>query len=434
MNEKATDPINIPVNGDQFEALFTHATIGIIVTDKKGAIVNFNKHAESQFGFTKEEVIGGTVDILVPSQTHSNHHKLREDYYHHPGPRRMGEGRDLFGRRKNGTEFPVEVSLCTYKIHHELFVIAFVIDITVRKKSESLVLEQKAELEKITAQIKKLNIELEQKVEYRTKMLRETLTELEKSKEELSASLEKEKELNELKSRFVTTASHEFRTPLSTILSSSFLLEKYNELNEPAKREKHIHRIKNAVADMKSILEDFLSLGKLEEGLIKINVEQVNSDELFYEIQNIVSEMESLAKKGQHISFIHSGEDAIHIDPLLFKNIMINLISNATKFSPENEVIEIDCKINSEKLEVSVKDKGIGISEEDQQHLFQRFFRAKNAVNIQGTGLGLHIVAKYLELMHGHIEIKSKLNEGTVFTFTIPQQKSINKNEEDFSY
>jgi PAS domain S-box-containing protein len=408
-------------NIQQFEALFNHATIGIIITDKKGEIINTNRYAETQFGYPKEELIGRTVDMLLPSKIHAIHHQHRKDFYEHPEPRRMGEGRDLYAQKKDGTEFPVEISLSNYELNGEIFVIAFVIDITVRKKAEAIVKEQRDELERSTAQIKRLNAELEQKVDYRTKMLRETLTELEKSKEELSESLEKEKELNELKSRFVTTASHEFRTPLSTILSSSFLLEKYNDIDEPLKREKHIHRIKSAVTDMKSILEDFLSLGKLEEGLIKSNPEIFTSDELYEEVQKIMSEMEALCKKGQHISFKPTGNGKASVDKQLLKNILQNLVSNAIKFSSENEAIQVDCVLTMEYLLVSVKDRGIGISEEDQQHLFSRFFRAKNAVNIQGTGLGLHIVDKYLELMNGSIKLKSILNEGSEFTIMIPQ-------------
>jgi PAS domain S-box-containing protein len=411
-------------NSQQFEALFNHATIGIVVTDKDGAIINFNKYAETQFGYAKEELTGKTVDILVPTAIHAVHHKHREGFYKHPQPRRMGEGRDLFAQKKDGTTFPVEISLSNYQINDEIFVIAFVIDITIRKKNEAVVLEQKNELGKIAAQVSKLNTELEQKVETRTKMLSETLAELEKSKDELSESLEKEKELNELKSGFVTTASHEFRTPLSTILSSSFLLEKYNDSNEPAKREKHINRIKNAVAGMKNILEDFLSLGKLEEGLIRTNIEALAADELFKEIKDIIYEMENFYKKGQQVTYNHAGEYAVHIDKQLFKNIMINLVSNASKFSPENAIIGIECTVTNEYLRISVKDTGIGISEEDQQHVSARFFRAKNAVNIEGTGLGLHIVTKYLALMQGNIDIKSKLNEGSVFTFTIPRKIS----------
>jgi PAS domain S-box-containing protein len=247
---------------EQFEALFNHASIGIVVTNAKGLIINFNHYAEAQFGFSKAEMIGQSVDILVPQYMQKAHFNHRQEFYKNPSPRKMGEGRDLFAAKKDGTLFPVEISLSNYSVLNEKYVIAFIIDITVRKKNDLMLQEQKEALEKITTEVKKLNVELEQKVEYRTQMLQETLSELEKSKEELSGTLEKEKELNELKSRFVTTASHEFRTPLSTILSSAFLLEQHNDSPDPEKRKKHIHRIKAAVDDLKSILEDFLSLGK----------------------------------------------------------------------------------------------------------------------------------------------------------------------------
>ena len=404
----------------QFEALFTHASIGIFITNKRGNIININKYAETQFGYSKEELIDKTVDLLVPQKIHAHHHELRENFYKRPGPRRMGEGRDLFAQKKDGTEFPVEVSLSNYEINGEIFVIAFVIDITVRKKNEAMVIDQKEELEMITGQIKKLNTDLEQKVDYRTRMLRETLAELEKSKDELNAALEKEKELNELKSRFVTTASHEFRTPLSTILSSSYLLERYNDPNEPAKREKHIERIRSAVADMKNILEDFLSLGKLEEGIVRADLQRMGPDELLSEVSNIIADMKLSIKHGQEINLKQSGDSHVHLDKHLFKHVLTNLIQNAIKFSSETGTIDIIYKTSGEGLRCTVKDNGIGISTEDQEHLFGRFFRAKNAVNIQGTGLGLHIVAKYLELMNGRITLISTLNEGSAFTIFIP--------------
>jgi PAS domain S-box-containing protein len=407
-------------NERQFEALFNYATLGIIVTDNVGRIIDFNKHAESQFGYSKEEVIGKTVEVLVPPQFHSSHINYRKEFYRHPEPRQMGHGRDLYGLRKDDSEFPVEVSLSYYEIDGKTFVIAFVIDITVRKKNEIVVIEQKQELEKITKQITQLNIQLEQKVQDRTKMLRETLAELEKSKEELSEALETEKELGELKSRFVTMASHEFRTPLSTILSSAFLLEKYNVADAQQKREKHIQRIRNAVSGMKSILEDFLSLGKLEEGSITANIEVLTSSDCFIEIEDTIHEMEQGLKSGQKIIFQHSGDNIVYVDKKLLKNMLLNLISNAIKFSAENSLIQVICNVEQEELIISVKDEGIGISEEDKHHLFERFFRAKNASNIQGTGLGLHIVMKYLELMRGTIEIESKLNEGSCFTIHIP--------------
>jgi PAS domain S-box-containing protein len=417
---------------EQFEALFNFATIGIVVTNKDGKIVNFNKQAERQFDLTREEVMGKEVEILIPRRFTPNHEGYRHNFYQSPSPRVMGHGRDLFAQKKDGSVFPVEVSLSNYNIEGELYVIAFVIDITVRKQQEAIVLNQKSELERVTREIKQLNQGLEKKVEDRTKMLRETLSALELSKEELSESLEKEKELGELKSRFVTMASHEFKTPLSTILSSAYLLEQYNELPASDKRQRHINRIKNAVGDMKLILDDFLSLGKLEEGLIQAHEENIDAESTFHVISNVISEMKVNLKKGQQIRFNHMGAKNVLLDKNLIKNILVNLLSNAIKFSPENGIIEVFCTITQDNFSLSVKDPGIGISEEDKQHLFERFFRAKNAINIQGTGLGLHIVGKYLELMNGTIEMQSTLNEGSSFTIHIPQN---NKpvNEKDFS-
>ena len=404
----------------QFEALFNYATIGIVVTDASGTIINFNRKAENDFGYSKEEVVGKPVEMLLPQSLKRKHEHYRNDFYQHPSPRAMGAGRDLFGRKKNGSVFPVEVSLSSYTATNELYVIAFVIDITVRKNNEAIVVNQKEELQNITSEVTQLNANLEKKIEDRTQMLRETLSALEQSKEELSEALKAEKELGELKSRFVTMASHEFKTPLSTILSSSFLLEKYNELNVPEKRIKHIERIKNAVDDMKNILDDFLSLGKLEEGLIKADMQIFSAADCMKEIDVVINEMQMHLKQGQKIIFQKDGEHDVMIDKHLLKNICINLLSNAIKFSPENSLIFLSAYFTANEFILSVKDTGIGISEEDRQHLFERFFRAKNAINIQGTGLGLHIIEKYLELMNGQYHIESELEKGTAFTIHIP--------------
>lgn len=405
----------------QFEALFNYATIGIVVTDAQGSIINFNRKAESDFGYTKEEVFGKPVDILLPQSLKSKHEHYRSGFYKHPSPRAMGAGRDLFGLKKDGSVFPVEVSLSNYTIENSIFVIAFVIDITIRKNSEEIQLAQKNELERVSKEVKQLNAGLEKKIEDRTKMLRETLTALEKSKGELSEALKTEKELGELKSRFVSMASHEFKTPLSTILSSSYLLEQYNNIDAPEKRIKHIERIKNAVGDMKNILDDFLSLDKLDEGLIKADIKPMSAEDCVKEFHLVISEMQINLKPGQQINFKYTGNSEVMLDKHLLRNICMNLLSNATKFSPEASVINITAGFNPDSFNLSVQDYGIGVPENDKQHLFERFFRAKNAFNIQGTGLGLHIVAKYIELMNGDITIESKLDEGTTFTIRIPK-------------
>lgn len=408
--------------GYKYEAFFSYATIGIVVANAKGEIIDFNKYAETQFGYEKNEVLGKTVEILLPGSIHDRHIKHRHQFNKAPQNRSMGAGRDLHARKKDGTDFPVEVSLSHYNVRNESYVIAFIIDISIRKSNEKLVLEQKAALEKITTEVQILNTELEQKVQERTMMLKETLAELEKSREELSETLEKEKELGDLKSRFVTMASHEFRTPLSTILTSLSLIGKYITTEDQDKRMKHIVRSKEAVSNMKNILEDFLSLGKLEEGKIHAQFALMNLKDFF---ETTIEDVNSLLKIGQHISYLHEGDTTIYLDNNLLKNIIINLISNAIKFSPEHSTIFVSSYVTEDHIKITVKDQGIGISEEDLQHLFERFFRAKNAQNIQGTGLGLHIISKYLELLDGTINLNSELGKGTEFFIDFERKYSI---------
>jgi signal transduction histidine kinase len=244
----------------------------------------------------------------------------------------------------------------------------------------------------------RLNAELEGKVKERTQSLEE--------------ALEKEKELNELKSRFVSMASHEFRTPLSTVLSSAYLLAQYSKTEDQPKREKHIQRIVSSVNLLTDILNDFLSVGKIEEGKIQVRISEIDIRETG---STLVTELKTITKPGQEILYTHSGGTDAMLDLALVKHIVLNLVSNAIKFSPENSTVNI-CTINEKNvLTLSVKDSGVGISEEDQQHLFERFFRGANVTNIQGTGLGLHIVAKYVEIMNGTITFNSTLGQGTEF-------------------
>ncbi len=237
------------------------------------------------------------------------------------------------------------------------------------------------------------------------------ITKLKKAEENLIKALEKERELGELKSRFVSMASHEFRTPLSTVLSSAYLLSKYTTTEEQSKREKHLERIISSVNNLTDILNDFLSLGKIEEGKISIRPSEIDIREF---INSTINEIKPVLKSNQEVIYKHSGEGMIILDKGLLKHIILNLLSNAIKFSNENSIIEIATKKNASFI-LSVKDHGIGISAEDQKHLFERFFRGANAANIQGTGLGLHIVARYAELLNGKVHFQSELDKGTKF-------------------
>ncbi len=398
-------------------SLFENATEGIILTNGVGNIVMANPAAEKTFDYAKGELIGQPIEILIPDKVKPHHHQLRGGFYHKPSNRVMGQGRDLNGRKKDGTDIPVEVSLSHYRRDEELFVIAFIVDITQRKQIENSMLNQKAELEKITGKMRQLNADLEVKVEERTLILKEALQKLEQSQEELSEALDKERQLNEIKSRFVSMASHEFRTPLTTVLSSASLLSKYTAYDDQEKRDKHIQRIKNSVNNLNDILEDFLSLGKLNEGKIDKKFEQVDLKAV---VEDTIEEMKAMLKKGQNFVLNCSGDCTAYTDKKLFRNILINLISNAIKFSDEEKIITINGKVTDNKVVISVTDQGIGISEEDQEHLFSSFFRAANATNIQGTGLGLHIVKRYVDLLGGEVRLQSELNKGATITFSIP--------------
>jgi PAS domain S-box-containing protein len=391
---------------ERFEALFNFASIGILLADSTGTVILGNKCAATQFGYLQnDDLPGKKVEELIPARFRHSHVHHRESYQQKPHPRMMGSNIDLFALKSDGTEFPVEISLSNFVTDEGPFVIAFIIDITRRKEIEADMKRQQLEIEK-------LNNELEGRVELRTRQLQEAMQLLEQSKEELSKSLNKEKELGDMKSRFVSMASHEFRTPLSTILSSASLLAKYTQSDDQEKRDRHILRIKSSVNNLTDILNDFLSIGKMEDGKIKASPVMFDLEEL---LGGITSEMQNHVKNGQEIVFCFDGSKTVYLDPSLLRNAVINLLSNAIKFSPENKTIQLAGVNTGGKISISVKDSGIGISEEDQKHLFERFFRANNAVNIQGTGLGLHIVAKYVELLGGEIEYKSELEAGTEF-------------------
>ena len=293
----------------------------------------------------------------------------------------------------------MEISLGHYMIDEEPYVITFIIDITKRMETENTLRRQKEEVEKVNLEIEKLNEALEQKVEERTQKLTEALS--------------KERELSDLKSRFVSMASHEFRTPLSTILSSVSLIGKYTESTEQDKRDKHILRIRSAVSNLTDILNEFLSLGKIEEGKVQLHFTDFNLKE---QLQLILSEIYPILKEHQQIRYVHEGNTHANLDLSLIRNIIINLVSNAIKFSPAQSIIDVNSLVDKEHVVITVKDEGLGIPEEDKKHLFERFFRANNVTNIQGTGLGLHIVSKYVELMGGTISVDSELEKGTLFT------------------
>jgi signal transduction histidine kinase len=212
-------------------------------------------------------------------------------------------------------------------------------------------------------------------------------------------------------------ASHEFRTPLATIKSSLSLVKKYGEMNDAEKQDKHINKIKSSISNLTDILNDFLSVSQLEEGKVSNLAEELNLSEF---VSEIITELQPICKQGQKIVYTHEGSPKAYFDLKLLRNILFNLISNAIKFSGEDSPIEVRTTVSASETILRVRDHGIGIAKQDQTHLFERFFRGRNVTHIQGTGLGLNIVARYVEMLNGSITFESEENKGTEFIITLP--------------
>jgi PAS domain S-box-containing protein len=499
-----------------YKILFETAAESLVVTDDKGFIVLINAMTNKMFGYADNELVGQKLEVLLPKKLHKEHVKHREDYNKAPKQRSMGIGMDLWAKRKDDSEFPVEVSLNYFKTEGKKFVMGLVTDITERYKAEQQVQKINEDLEKLVEERTKeledsrrlyetvarnfpdgtINIldkelryvfaegselvkfgitsedlignyfiprlpaemrkEAKEKLEAVLKGTNSTfeinhrnnfytisavplhnalsgieqilvviqnITGKKRGEEDMRRALEKEKQLNELKSRFVSMASHEFRTPLSTILSSSSLVEKYlgkaGDIDPAAVKEnttRHLKRIKASVGNLTSILNDFLSLDKLEQGKIEIKPTQLSIDKF---AEELIEEIQPTLKKGQKIVYNHSGKTEVYLDRQMLKNILYNLISNASKYSEEDSIIDFTTSLDKKGLNITVTDHGMGIPENDQVHLFERFFRAKNVTNIQGTGLGLNIVKRYADLLNGEVTFNSKQGKGTTFNIHI---------------
>ncbi len=389
-------------NAALLKAIIENAIDGIITIDERGHIETINPAACKLFQYAQEEVIGKNISMLMPQPYHKEHDGYIHRYQHTGEPHIIGIGREVVGLKKDGTTFPFKLGVSEVQFSGRKIYNGFIHDISREKEAEE--------------QLKEYAAHLEEEVERRTIWLKDTVKALQEAKEEVSLSLEKEKELGQLKSRFVSMASHEFRTPLSAVQLSASLIEKYAQPFDNENIRKHVSKIKNAVGNLTTILNDFLSLEKLEAG--KVEPSFIDFD-LVKLSEEITEEMQMIAKQNQNIIYQHTGTaSAVSLDPNLLKNCILNLIANAIKYSGENTFIEFNTEINDHNCVVTIKDNGIGIPETDQKHLFEAFFRAHNTGNISGTGLGLNIVARYANLMKGKVNFNSQLNKGTLFTIT----------------
>lgn len=402
---------------DIFNVLFEAVSEGVIVVDDKQKIVSVNSSVEKMFGYNKGELINQQLQVLIPKNYHAGHGAHFKGFMKNKEKRQMGNGRDLYGAKKDETIFPLEAGLNPFEIYGKTFVMALVIDISVRKRQEEA--------------IQNLNLELEQKVIERTKELSKTVKELkvvnleldDENKKRIEAqnqtkdALKKEKELNELKTKFLSLVSHEFKTPLSGILTSTMLLGKYKLTEQQEKREKHLKTITKKVHYLNNILNDFLSVEKLETGQINYNYQTFKLSKV---VDEVIYNANMHLKGGQKIIYPEDIDDiSLTQDEKIIELSLSNLVNNAIKYSPEKTVIKIKIQQDKKYTTFKIIDNGIGIPKADQKNIFNRYFRAENALLTQGTGIGLNIIKSHLQNLGGTVSFKSEENIGSTFIMKI---------------
>ncbi|MBG44260.1 MAG: PAS domain-containing sensor histidine kinase [Aequorivita sp.] len=400
-----------------FKILSESISEGIVIVNEKQEIVASNDAASRMFGYTPDELLGENLSILIPREYKNTHPKQVGEFLKKSDPRQMGHGRDLYGQRKDGNVFPVEAGLNPFEIYGSKYVMALVTDISVRKKQEKEIIE--------------LNLYLEQKVEARTKELKQTIKELKeevlkrkKAENKILESLRKERELNELKTKFLSLVSHEFKTPLSGILTSATLVGKYTETVHQEKREKHLRTIQNKVKYLNNILNDFLSIERLESGKATYKFDVFPLSKV---VNEVIYNANMLLKDGQRINYPQNIDDIlVNFDEKILELSLTNLINNAIKYSAEYTVIDVVVIPQKDSLSIKIIDQGMGIPEKEQKYVFNRYFRAENALLDQGTGIGLNIVKSHLENLDGTITFESEEGKGSTFTITFPTKNNTN--------
>lgn len=268
-----------------------------------------------------------------------------------------------------------------------------------------------------------------QKIELQTKLRvllrsRSYSLQLQIAKEKLKDALSEEKELNQLKSHFVSMVSHEFRNPLNSISGMAQILKAYGDHLSPEKKADVFEQLQRNVSKMTNLLDDVLVISRKDLGKLKLNPAPL---ELETFCRSLISEIQTVFNHKQLINFTYQGEQPeVNLDPKLLHHVLTNLLANACKYSPKDSVIDFEVYCQSREIIFKIGDRGIGIPESDIPSLFNSFYRASNSQGFQGTGLGLAIAKEYVELHQGAIAVDSQLEVGTTFTVTIPTKLRLN--------
>ncbi len=346
--------------------------------------INVNYGGQKNLGYTLEELTTMTPIDITPYKTEEELREVIDVLL-------LGNVEKLVvetvHQRKDGSTYPVETHLQLSMLGQRQVFVAIILDITERKNYTT-------KLEKI--------------VKERT--------------QQLEKALNKEIEVIQLKNKFISSLSYEFKTPLSAILTSALLLSKYNLTEQQEKRDKHVKTITDKAQLLNNILNSFLSLEKFDAGKLNYHFKNFKISDI---VDEVIFNSRMLIKKGQQIKYTEKAEDlAIYQDEKVIELILSNLIHNAIKYSPENTKIFLDIEQNDDVTIFKIEDAGIGIPEKDQKNIFERYFRAENVTDTEGTGIGLNIVKNHLEKLNGSINFESKEDSGTTFTVSIPNKAS----------
>lgn len=386
-------------------------SVGIILLDAQQHIIEANQSAERMFGYKIKELNQLHLQVLFSDANTIELENQLKVFLNQGVKEKKEKNLSIYGMHKSKSMFPVELSLNFFKLCDKEYIMALVTDISTRKEQEE--------------KLSKLNAKFEQKIILKTKELNETISQLEHenmlrvdAEKDINIAFRRERELNKLKTNFLSLVSHEFKTPLSGILTSIILLGKYNLAEQQEKRDKHIKIITDKVQYLNNILNDFLSLEKLETGNINYNLSTFKLGKV---IKEVVSNANILLKEGQTIDYSDSiDEISLFQDEKIIELTLSNLINNAIKYSSENSVIAIRVRQDLEITTLEIIDDGIGIPKIDQKNIFNRYFRAENALLTEGTGIGLNISKTHIENLGGSINFESTENKGTTFTISIP--------------